>query len=238
VEWCCSSGDTSVNCTASADIVCSPARASSGDFAYTYCRGASDPTNCGVNSLELTATSSFKTINRTSFPSYVTVANKKSYLACYYHIKPESYKWKDGASIKILFSKLYDVNVQIFGGNSRTNASIPQVLNNLTVKAGQLVSVDASMEAVILIRPRDYRFNPTYFEFKFGIDGTQYPWYEAYFIGPDGKTYIIAAIAIASVIALILVIAVILCVVRCVNKVDNKVHDESEIQKLQPDPSS
>lgn len=89
-----------------------------------------------MNSLELVATSSYKTISRSSFPSYVTVANKKSYLACYYHIKPEEYKWKDGASIKIFFSKLYDVNVQIFGGNSRTNASIPQLLSNSTVKAG------------------------------------------------------------------------------------------------------
>jgi hypothetical protein len=111
VEWCCNPSDTSSSCTASDDNVCSPTREKSGDLAYTYCKGAADPTQCGVNSLELMASNTYKTVTRTSFPAYVTVSNQKSYLACYYHIKPEEYKWKDGASIKMSFSKIYDVNV-------------------------------------------------------------------------------------------------------------------------------
>jgi hypothetical protein len=91
-----------------------------------------------------------------------------------------------------------------------------------------------------LVRPKDYRFSPTYFEFKYGIEGEMYPWYESYFVGPDGMTYFIAAISIAGFIGLILIIAIIMCVVKCVNSAEgaNKVHDISEAQKLEPGNSS
>lgn len=91
-----------------------------------------------------------------------------------------------------------------------------------------------------MVRARDYRLSPTCFEFKYGVDGNEYSWFEAYFIGPDGMTYFWAAISIASFIALILIIAIILCIVRCARSVDgvNQVHDITEVQKLQPNNSS
>lgn len=64
------------------------------------------------------------------------ISNQKSYLACYYHIKAPSYIWKDGSQIKIFIDSAYDVIFEVFGGTSRTNASIATIANNQSYTSG------------------------------------------------------------------------------------------------------
>ena len=101
VEWCCSPGDNSINCTPSGTVTCAPPRSVAGDLSYTYCNGASSPTACGVKSLELTAIGSWRNVSVPSFPAYTYVSGYKSYSACYYHIKAVPYTWMDGAKLYI-----------------------------------------------------------------------------------------------------------------------------------------
>ena len=101
-EWCCSANDTtSTNCIASSVVTCSPTRSWGGQIAYTYCKGASDPTGCNVTSTSLTASSIWQGVTLLNFPAYVTVSNKKSYRVCYYQIAPASFVYKTGAQIKL-----------------------------------------------------------------------------------------------------------------------------------------
>ena len=86
-------------------------------------------------------------------------------------MKPEQYKWKDGAIMKLYIEKATDVQIQIFGGNSRSNASRSVLYNNATAWAGQVVTIDASMEAIILVKPREYVLNGASFSFKYGVGG-------------------------------------------------------------------
>lgn len=79
-----------------------------------------------------------------------------------------------------------------------------------------------STDAVIVVRPRDNRLNPVYFEFSYAISGAMYPWYQLYVIGPNGNSYFIGGVAIASFIVAILVIALILGIRHCVNNCNNK----------------
>lgn len=128
----------------------------------------------------------------------------------------------------------------VFGGNSRTNASI--ALNsgtNTTFKAGQYATVDASAGAVVLVQPRNYSTINGTFSFKYGVmSGERYPFYEKYFLGEDGLNWMYAAIAIASFMGLLVVIGILICIIKCcrsccckqkVTPVNNKdsVHNKS-----------
>ena len=102
-----------------------------------------------------------------------------------------------------------------------SNASIAlNIGTNATLKMGQLVSVDAGTEAVILVTPRDWRFSPVSFEFKYAVTGDQYPFYEKYFLGPDGMTWLIVAISVASFMALMILISIIICIIYCCRRKD------------------
>lgn len=89
-----------------------------------------------MSTLELTAYGGWKNVSVTKFPTFVTVAGQRSYPACYYHIKPEKYKWMDGSKIKIFVTRTQDVTMKIYGGSSRTNASWTVVDFNRSVSAG------------------------------------------------------------------------------------------------------
>jgi hypothetical protein len=114
------------------------------------------------------------------------------------------------------------VKFYVFGGNSRSNASIAINSGNQTFSAGSNVVVDVSTEAIILVQPRDYRFTGVNFKFSYAVIGEIYPWYESYIIGPDGYTYFIVGVSVGGVIALILLIVVILCIIKCVRSCNNK----------------
>ncbi len=81
-----------------------------------------------------------------------------------------------------------------------------------------MIKVDAGAEAVILVRPRDWRFTPARFQFSYAVVGDQYAFYEKYFLGPDGMTWLIVALSVAGFIALLLVIAIIIAIVYCFRK--------------------
>ena len=102
-EYCCNDKSIAA-CQSSSTITCSPTRASGGELAYTYCKGASSPAGCNQTSLSLTASGSWQTVQVNNFPAYVTVSNTKSYKACYYTIAPADYKFKEGATIKLFLS--------------------------------------------------------------------------------------------------------------------------------------
>lgn len=179
-EWCCTSSDTSSQCTTNASngVQCSPTLTVGQDLAYTYCKGASVPTMCGVSTLELTAYSSWRTVAVSTLPASVIVSNLKSYPACYYHIKGEQYKWMDGAKIDFFVNSATDVIIKLYGGSSRTNASFTAVTGNASVTAGQLASIDYSTGLIVMVRARDNRFSPVSYNFSYGISGSFYPWYE------------------------------------------------------------
>ncbi len=74
--------------------------------------------------------------------------------------------------INIFVKSAVNVNLQVFGGRSLSNASI--ALNagtNKTFKTGQMITVDAGTEAVILVYAKDYRFNQVSFELDYAVTG-------------------------------------------------------------------
>jgi hypothetical protein len=120
---------------------------------YTYCKGAANPTTCGVGSNSLEASGSEKTVTVASLPYSTVSANALTYLSCYYHIKAASHTWKEGAKLKIKITKATDMSIYIYGGNSRENASIAVVTNNATASLNLAYEVDISTEAVIAAVP-------------------------------------------------------------------------------------
>ena len=100
------------------------------------------------------------------------VSNQRSYPACYYHIKVNNYEYRSGSQINIFVESAVNVNLQIFGGRSLSNSSI--ALNagtNTTFKTGQVITVDAGTEAVLLVYAKDYRFNQVSFQFNYAVTG-------------------------------------------------------------------
>lgn len=69
----------------------------------------------------------------------------------------------------------------------------------------------------LFIRPRDNRFLSS-FSFKYAVTGDEYVWIEKFVIGPDGMTYFIVGVSIASFMALLILIAIICCIVSCCRK--------------------
>ena len=47
----------------------------------------------------------------------------------------------------------------MYGGNSRTNASMTILPNNVSIPNGDVVTIDASMGAIVVVRARDYRLS-------------------------------------------------------------------------------
>lgn len=123
------------------------------------------------------------------------------------------FEWRAGAKLNIYFKQAQDVIINVWGGNSRTNLSIP--LGN-KYKVGSNIVVDVSAGAVVTVRPRENRFSPVKYEFSYAVTGKQYIWIEKYFLGPDGFTYLIVAISVASFMAFLILIAIICCIVKCI----------------------
>ena len=113
--------------------------------------GAGSESGCGVNSKILTGTSQWQKINVPRMPYFSMVSGKRSYPACYYEINVEKYKYKSG-KITIIIDNAADAEFYIFGGTDRKNASIAVNRgSNSTFRTGQVVDLDVSMGAVILI---------------------------------------------------------------------------------------
>ena len=89
--------------------------------------------------------------------------------------------------------------------------------------------MDAGTEAVILVYAKDYRFNQVSFEFNYAVIGDQYPFYEKYFLGPDGMTWLIVAISVASFMALLIVISIIIAIVYCCRRNDKVLPEPGKI---------
>lgn len=69
-------------------------------------------------------------------------------------------------------SSAKDVKVYVFGGNSKTNASIATNSGtNKTYGAGSDVYVDLSAGAVVLVQPKNYTLTGVSFEIKYGVSG-------------------------------------------------------------------
>lgn len=171
-----------------------------------------------------------------NFPAYVTVSNAKSYKACYYTIAPAAYSFKDGAQIKLNLTSAQNMQVSVFGGTSRTNASYTVLYQNQTLPVGTVVAIDASMGFVLVVRALDNKLSPTSFSFNYEVQGSQYSYLESLIIGPDGQTYFIAGVAIFSFIAAILLAAVIYGCYHCLHErysddKDNKVYDISNFNE-------
>lgn len=89
------------------------------------------------------------------------------------------------------------------------------------------------MGAVILVYPRDFRFN-TAFTFRYGVVGTEYNWIEKFFVGKDGFTYYIVAISVASFMGLLILISIIWGIVRCCRKTPEE--SLNNISSVKPSP--
>jgi len=172
---------------------------------------------CGVESTDLIATGSTKSVNVSSLPYTVKLQNSISYLSCYYHIAPAKYSFKDGAKIKIKIDKAANVSAYLFGGNSRENASISVVSNNATVTVGTEYVIDASTEAILLVNPNLNQLI-TSFSFTFVVSGTEYSWWEKLIMGPNGMIYFYVAIGCGAAIVVILISVVVCLIVRCCRK--------------------
>ncbi|CDW88451.1 UNKNOWN [Stylonychia lemnae] len=229
IEYCCSPFDNSTNCNTNSTngVVCSPRQDISGVFINSYCKGASSPTSCGVDSLELIASDSTKTVNVSSLPFSVKVQNSLSYLACYYHIKPLQYTWKNGAQIKVKIEKAGNVSAYLFGGTSRDNASISIIANNATATVSTEYTVDASTEIIIVVNP-NLNQAITSFTFSFSISGSQYSWWEKLIMGPNGQIYFWVAIGCGALIVFVLLAVIIFLIVRCCRKSSQVGNDDGE----------
>jgi len=98
------------------------------------------------------------------------------------------------------------------GGTDLTNMTIK--LGN-SYESGSLISVDAGTGLLLFVRPRDFRFYPTGFMFTYAVTGDEYVWIEKYILGPQGMTWFIVGVSVASFIALLILIAIICCIVHC-----------------------
>jgi hypothetical protein len=125
------------------------------------------------------------------------------------------YQWKNG-KIKIKIDYAQDVKILGFGGTDRTNASRGLNLNQ-SYSVGSIMSIDVSMGVTILIYPRDYRFN-SYFEFSYAVIGNKYSWIEKFFVGPQGFTWYIVALSVASFMGFLILVTIIICIVKCCRK--------------------
>jgi hypothetical protein len=154
------------------NVICSPTVKDVGDLFPAYCRGALSPTACGTNINDMVATDKWQTLKVSSLPYFTIVSNKKIYPACYYHIKVPDYEWRGTSKINVFVKSSSNTNIQVFGGRSLSNASI--ALNsgtNKTVKSGQLISVNAGTEAIILVYAKDYRLISSSFEINYAVAG-------------------------------------------------------------------
>lgn len=78
--------------------------------------------------------------------------------------------------------------------------------------------MDAGTEAVILVQAKDFRFRSVSFEFNYAVSGEQYSAAQRYFLGPEGKTWRIVAIAVGTFIGLLFLVAMIICFIKCNRK--------------------
>ncbi|CDW85428.1 UNKNOWN [Stylonychia lemnae] len=226
-EYCCNQGDTNAKCQTNSTInnVCSPTRIWAGNFFLTYCKGAGSPPSCGVDSLELIGTGSNKTVTVSKLPYKVSVQNTVNYLSCYYHLKVEGGTWKDGAKIKVVIQNQSDVRAFLYGGNSRTNASLNQTTANASLIIGQVYSIDISTEAMLVVLPVTDKADTTTFKFSFQVVGTEFNYWEKLIYGPNGFTYYIVGLTLAGVIGLLILLSIIWGIIICCkrrNKVENK----------------
>jgi len=67
------------------------------------------------------------------------------------------------------------VNVYLYGGNSRKNASIPLVVNNATVSVGLDYVTDISTEMILVVIPVANKSDGQ-FIFTYSVQGTAYNW--------------------------------------------------------------
>ena len=207
-QYCCSSNDTACG----ANSTCTGSRTSAVNFFYTYCKGASDPLTCGVDALDLVADATVRKVTVTSLPSYVTTSRSPNYLACYYHVKGDDYTWKSGAKIKVTLTAASNVQVYLFGGTTRINASIAVTLNNASLVANQSYTLDISTEAVLLVVPS--ALTNTNYTFTYQIEGTKYNWWQRLLFGKDGQTYFIVVVALASFIGLLVLVLIVVLIVN------------------------
>lgn len=110
-------------------------------------------------------------------------------------------------------------------------------------RIGQLITLDASSGATVFVRPRDNRFLSS-FELYYAVTGDEYIWIEKYIIGPDGMTWFIVGVSVASFMALLLLIAIICCIVACcrkrkkVNTIGERVSSSDSSRKGDETPNS
>ena len=69
------------------------------------------------------------------------------------------------------------MNVYLYGGNSRKNASIALVSNNATPSMGLDYVTDISTEMIIVVVPVANKLDGT-FTFTYTIQGTAYNWFQ------------------------------------------------------------
>jgi hypothetical protein len=199
-------------------VICSPKIKDAGDMFYTYCKGAAQPTECGATQLDIKSSSTLGTVKVANLPYYTTstsTGTARQYKACYYRLSVNDFEWKTGAKLNIWVEKASNVKFYMYGGTSRTNRSIAFAVNNASFITGQSASVDAGNGVVILVNPMSGHFTDASFQFSFRVSGSTYPWYEKYFLGPEGSTWLYVAIAVAGFFALILLILLIWGFVAC-----------------------
>mmetsp|Transcript_1705 Transcript_1705/g.1167 ORF Transcript_1705/g.1167 Transcript_1705/m.1167 type:complete len:189 (-) Transcript_1705:386-952(-) len=147
-------------------------------------------------------------------------ANVTDLYACYWHFYVDDYEWEEGSYINVKVRSQSNVQVYMFGGNSRRNASI-----NLTVGNSSLTtttySIDASAEVMLMMVPVE-QANSTEFKFSVYASGEQYSWLKALYIGEDADFYFYLTIIAGSLIVLILFIILIICICRCCKKSNKK----------------
>ena len=119
-----------------------------------------------------------------------------------------------------------NVYVYMYGGNSRSNASITVADNNQSLSLGLPYIVDVSAGAVVLVLPYTNQSSVS-FTFEYYVTGTEYNFWEKLVVGPHGETYFIVGLACGSAIVLSILIGVICCIVRCCRR------EEESSQKVQ-----
>jgi hypothetical protein len=143
----------------------------------------------------------------------------------------DSDTWKPGSKIAINITTASNLTTYMYGGNSRSNASVPVLTvnnQNVSLIPGGVYTLDISTEAMLVMIPT-YDKNITSFTFTYYIDGYEYNWWQKLIYGSKGHTYFIVALACAGAIALLILISLILVIVFCCckkkSKVANKPYD-------------
>jgi len=210
---------------------------------FAYCPGINQKV-CGISDdstntdMTLYATKDEAKLSSTSLKYREGGPTVRAYDACYYLIKsPADFTEEDANAIKgdkeqaRLYFKLVkgsEMNVQIFGGKSRDEATKSIVKNNWQVEVGKEYSIDYTEGILVVAYPN--KDQTTDFEFTYWIGGWNEPGFFDFDSENGATSFLILSIIFAVLIIICLTTFFFCC--RKIKPEKNKISDADRVTQF------